>query len=65
MNYNMSPKLKQKLEDFLDTLETELGPLEGLEMKFDHPIVDEERQSYPDVKEFVIYYLRKEVIPVK
>lgn len=61
----MNAKLKQTLEDFLDELEDDYGSLEGLEMKFDHPIVDGERQSYPDIREFVVYYLKKEVVAIK
>lgn len=61
----MSPKLKDILDNFIDALEQEYGDLEGIEIKLDHPITDGSRQSFADIKEFVVSYLHKEVIPIE
>lgn len=59
----MSKELKQKLLDFVDELETN-GPILGFEVILDRPILKEEgeRQGYSDIKELVIYYVRKEKV---
>lgn len=57
----MNPDLRKKLQDFVDALETEYGQLEGVELRFEHPIVEDEgsRQEYANIKEFVIIHLSR------
>lgn len=60
----MKPETKNKLEEFLDELEEEYGPLEGLEIKLEHPIIDGEKQTFSNIKELNIYYLHKQTIQI-
>jgi len=34
----LSPKIKEALQDFADTLETEYGLIEGFEVRLEHPV---------------------------
>ncbi len=61
----MSSKLKDMLFEFVDELEQEYSDLEGIEIKLEHPILDGARQSHANIKEFMLVYLHKEVIPIK
>lgn len=56
-------KLKERLLDFVDELETD-GPILGFEVILDRPILEEEkqRQGFSDIKELVIYYVTKEKV---
>jgi len=55
----MNPKVKEALENFVDALETEYGELEGVQLRFEHPIVDGERQAFATVKEFILIHLTR------
>ena len=61
----MKPELVSKLQDFIDAFETEYGDVEGFEISLDHPIVDGERQSYAEIKEFVVKRIVREEIKIK
>lgn len=56
----MKPELVRKLQEFVDAFETEYGEVEGFEISLDHPIVEGERQSYADIKEFVVKRIVRE-----
>lgn len=58
----MKPELVRKLQEFVDAFETEYGEVEGFEISLDHPIVEGERQSYADIKEFVVKRIVREEI---
>lgn len=58
----MDKETKEKLQEFVDFLEDKFDELEGFEVKLNHPIQEGQRQSYADIKSFVIYYLHKEEI---
>lgn len=58
----MDKETKEKLQEFVDFLEDKFDELEGFEVKLYHPIQEGRRQSYADIKSFVIYYLNKEEI---
>lgn len=62
----VSAKVKDALQDFVDTLETEYGPVEGFEVRLDHPIDSEkgERQGFADIKEFVLIYLTRHELKI-
>jgi hypothetical protein len=55
----MKPETKQILERFIDELETEYGNLEGVEIKFDHPVVEDERQVFATIREVTLIHLSK------
>jgi len=40
------------------------GELEGFEVRLEHPIVEGQRQSFANIKEFNILYLKRESIIV-
>lgn len=61
----MKPELVSKLQDFIDAFETEYGDVEGFEISLEHPIVDGERQSYAEIKEFVVKRIVREEIKIK
>jgi hypothetical protein len=63
----MKPETAEKLREFIDLFEEEYGDVEGFEIKLDHPINEDEgkRQSYADIKEFVVLYLNREIIEIK
>jgi hypothetical protein len=55
----------EKLREFIDLFEEEHGDVEGFEISLDHPIVDGERQSYAEIKEFVVKRIVREEIKIK
>lgn len=57
--------IKAKLQELIDKMEEEYGELEGFEVRLEHPIVDGQRQSFADIKEFNIYYIYKTQIEIK
>ena len=61
----MTQKLVSKLKDFIDAFETEYGDVEGFEINLEHPIVDGERQSFADIKEFIVKRIVREEIKIK
>ena len=61
----MNPKVKEALENFVDALETEYGELEGVQLRFEHPIVDGERQAFATVKEFILIHLTRTEIKLE
>ena len=61
----MNKKVFDKLKDFIDAFETEYGDVEGFEISLDHPIVDGERQSFADIKEFIVKRIVREKIEIK
>lgn len=63
----MKPEIAEKLREFIDLFEEEYGDVEGFEVKLDHPINEDEgkRQGYADIKEFVVLYLKREIIEIK
>lgn len=61
----MTQELVSKLKDFIDAFETEYGDVEGFEISLDHPLVDGERQSHADIKEFVVKRIVREEIEIK
>ena len=58
----MSPQLKNKLEEFIDQLETEYGVLEGVHISLEHHIVDGQTEEIATIKQVVIDHLTKTVI---
>lgn len=62
----VSAKVKDALQDFVDALETEYGPVEGFEVRLDHPIDPEkgDRQGFADIKEFVLIYLTRQQLEI-
>lgn len=60
----MEKHVKAALQEFVDLLETEYGPIEGFEVRVDHPIVDGERQRFADIKEFVLIYLTRHQLEI-
>jgi len=61
----MNEKVFDKLKEFIDAFETEYGDVEGFEISLEHPIVDGERQSFADIKEFIVKRIVKEQIEIK
>lgn len=61
----MTPELKDRLEQFVDQLETEYGNLEGVEIKLEHQIVDGQTQEIATIKQLVIYHITKTEIKIK
>ena len=61
----MNKKVFDKLKEFIDAFETEYGDVEGFEINLEHPIVDGERQSFADIKEFIVKRIVKEQIKIK
>jgi hypothetical protein len=61
----MNPKVKEALENFVDALETEYGELEGVQLRFEHPIVDGERQAFATVKEIILIHLTRTEIKLE
>jgi hypothetical protein len=61
----MKPETAQKLREFIDALEEDYGNVEGFEVSLEHPILNGERQSFADIKEFVVLYLKREIIEIK
>jgi hypothetical protein len=55
----LKPELKQKLEDFIDALETEFGTLEGVEILLEHQVNDGAKDGFATVKNMIIYHLHK------
>jgi hypothetical protein len=53
-----------KLEEVIDLIETELGEIEGLEIKVEHKIEDGEKESFATIKSLVVYYLYKDEIEI-
>jgi hypothetical protein len=50
----MKQEILDKLKIFIDAFETEYGDVEGFEIKLEHPIVENERQSFANIKEFLV-----------
>lgn len=63
---DLSPNVRTKLDDFIDALESEVGQIEGFEVRLDHPINPEEgkRQGYASIKEFVLIYLTRQTLDI-
>ena len=61
----MNKEVHDKLKDFIDAFETEYGDVEGFEISLDHPIVYGERQSFADIKEFIVKRIVREKIEIK
>ena len=61
----MKPETAQIIREFIDALEEDYGTVEGFEVSLEHPIVNGERQSFADIKEFVVLYLKREIIEIK
>lgn len=57
-------EIKDKLRELIDEMEEFWGELEGFEVRLEHPIVDGQRQSFANIKEFSILYLKREPIIV-
>lgn len=57
--------IKAKLQELIDKMEEEYGELEGFEVRLEHPIVDGQKQSFANIKEFNIYYIYKTQIEIK
>ena len=62
----VSAKIKSALEDFVDALETEYGPVEGFEVRLEHPVDPENaaRQGFATIKEFVLIYLTRHQLEI-
>lgn len=56
--------IKEKLKELIDEMEEFWGELEGFEVRLEHPIVEGQRQSFANIKEFNILYLKRESIIV-
>lgn len=54
-----------KLEEVIDAIETELGEIEGLELKVEHKIENGEKESFATITSLVVYYLHKQEIELK
>ena len=61
----MKEEIIDKLKDFIDAYETEYGDVEGFEISLEHPIVDEERQGFANIKEFIVKRIVKEQIKIE
>jgi hypothetical protein len=61
----MKREIIDKLKDFIDAFETEYGDVEGFEISLEHPIVGGERQSFADIKEFIVKRIVREEIELK
>lgn len=57
-------EIKDKLRELIDEMEELYGELEGFEVRLEHPIVDGQRQSFADIKEFNILYLNRTQINI-
>ena len=59
-------KIIETIENLIDLMEEQYGNLEGVEIKLSHPILKEEgrRQNFAKIDEVIIYYLRKEKLPL-
>ena len=55
----LKPDLKEKLEDFIDALETEFGTLEGVEILLEYSVRDGGKDGFATVKNLIIYHLHK------
>lgn len=56
-------ELLSKLEEFIDSFETEYGNIEGFEVRLEHPPTGD--QSDPaTIKSFVIYHIQKTEIKI-
>ena len=51
-----------KLKELIDDMEELYGELEGFEVRLEHPIVEGQRQSFANIKEFNILYLHRQQI---
>lgn len=62
----IAPNVMAALQDFVDLLETEYGPIEGFEVRLDHPIIPDKgaRQGFADIKEFVLIYLTRHELKI-
>lgn len=55
--------VKEKLNDFIDTLEDYYGKdLLGFEVRLSHPINNGSRQSYANIDEFILIFEQREAI---
>jgi hypothetical protein len=61
----MNPKVTTALENFADALETEYGELEGVELRFEHPIVEGEPQAFATVKKVTLLHLTRTEIELE
>ena len=62
----LTPKVKTLLEEFIDGLEEEYGPVEGFEVRLDHPVDPDRgaRQGFANIKEFVLIYLTRHQLEI-
>jgi len=56
--------IKDKIKSLIDDLEEVYGELQGIEIRLEHPIVNGQRQSFADIKEFNLLYLHREQIEI-
>lgn len=57
-------EVKDKIKDLIDDMEELYGDLEGFEVRLEHPIVDGQRQTFANIKEFNIIYLHRQQIEI-
>lgn len=57
-------EIKDKLRELIDEMEEQYGELEGFEVRLEHPIVEGQRQTFADVKEFNLIYLHRTQIDI-
>ena len=57
-------EIKDRLRTLIDDMEEFWGELEGFEVRLEHPIIDGERQSFANIKEFSIIHLHKTQIEI-
>lgn len=57
-------EIKDKLRELIDEMEEQYGELEGFEVRLEHPIVEGQRQTFADIKEFNLIYLHRTQIDI-
>lgn len=62
---NKEKEVIQKLRELIDEMEELYGELEGFEVRLEHPIVEGQKQSFANIKEFVILHLHRTEIDVE
>ncbi len=55
----------RKLRELIDEMEELYGELEGFEVRLEHPIVEGQKQSFANIKEFVILHLHRTEIDIE
>lgn len=57
-------EINDKLRKLIDEMEEQYGELEGFEVRLEHPIVEGQRQTFANIKEFNLIYLHRTQIDI-